>query len=243
MARFIPRIYINKDTINSLEKETIIQFSGNIFHYIKNVLRMKIQSEILIFDGFNGEWITRILEINKKSLNVIIEKQTRLQEKNISDLWLIFAPVKQLDSIIRQTTELGISKFIPIKTKYSIINKFKDERLKNIAIEASEQSERLTIPKFKTLTSLEILLENWQDDRTIIFCDESHKGIHIAKAAMEADTNKKYAILIGPEGGFSDTERETLYNHPFVISVSLGRNILKADTAAISAVSFWENIL
>ncbi|MHA1539159.1 MAG: 16S rRNA (uracil(1498)-N(3))-methyltransferase [Alphaproteobacteria bacterium] len=242
MARFIPRLYLNPDLHSLPQAGENLTLSDNIFHYLKNVLRVKIGHDCLIFDGKKGEWAATITEINKKSITAVIKEQTRAQEKNQSDLWLIFAPVKQIESLIRQTTEIGISKFIPVKTEYSTVNKYKEDRLRTIAIEAAEQSERLTIPPFNDLTPLQTLLENWPKERGLILCDESHQGIPIAKAASAADKNKDYALLIGPEGGFSDKEREMLYTKPFVTAVSLGRNILKADTAAITALSCWKNI-
>lgn len=211
-------------------------------HYLRNVMRKNPGDLILIFNGRDGEWEARISDLGKKSGSIITEKQIRPQN-NEPDLWLIFSKVKReaTENIVQKATELGIAEILPVFTEFSSVKNANTERMELIAIEASEQCERLTCPKIHEAKPLKDLIDSWDKNRGIIFCDESRTAESIQKALLAKGTQtKKWAIIIGPEGGFSKQELDSLYELPYVIPVSLGPRILRADTAAIAAISIFQ---
>lgn len=202
-------------------------------------MRKKVSDTILCFDGKNGEWLCRIIEISKNEIKLKILQQTKEHPQDV-DLWLCFALVKNtpLSNIIQKATELGVSKFIPLITEYTNSSRINFDRLKIIAVEASEQSDRLSVPEFDELTKLTDLLKNWQNNRDLIYCDESGSGKPFNQL-LTNDKSKKSAILIGPEGGFSENEFEMINSYDYARAVGLGPRILRADTAAIAAISCY----
>ena len=242
MKKSKTRLFINK--IISLNLMICIEEKQH--HFLKNVIRSKIDDKISIFDGKTGEWIAKILSINRDNTTLKVLKKNREIEKE-SDVWLIFAPIKQhrLNITIQKATELGISKFIPCHTNYSNNKNLNYNNLNLNIIEASEQSNRLTIPKLEKALILNDLLINYPKDRALIFCNEDFSF----NISMFETINKikhkynKWTLLIGPEGGFSDEESKNINKIPTSIPVSLGKRVLRADTATTAALFCLQSII
>ena len=210
-------------------------------HYIFSVMRKSIGETILIFDGNNGEWEASIEEISKKSGVLFCIKQTKPQIMP-PDLWLFFSPLKKVrtDFIVEKATELGVAKIIPVQTEHTNADRVKLSRLSAHAIEAAEQCGGTYIPKIEELQKINEVLENFPPDRGLLFCDEK---LQASEVNLENLKKGKWAILVGPEGGFSEIERNYLKGLRFTFSISLGPRILRADTAAVTAISLWQNYL
>lgn len=231
------RLYINE----VFQDGSAHHVEGNQGHYLVNVLRIKLGEYVTLFNGDQGEWLAEIIKVKKgKALLRTIEKVR--DQKNDPDLWYLFAPVKKarIDYMIQKATELGVSYIRPIMTQHTNLDKIKEEKIINNMIEAAEQCGRMTVPQMDVMISLEDLLENFPDDRGLIFCDEAGDAIPFKE--INAKYNK-WAILIGPEGGFSETERELVRRHSNSIPVTLGPRILRADTAAVAAFSLWQSFI
>ena len=210
-------------------------------HYIFSVMRKSIGETILIFDGNNGEWEASIEEISKKGGVLFCIKQTKPQIMP-PDLWLFFSPLKKVrtDFIVEKATELGVAKIIPVQTEHTNADRIKLSRLSAHAIEAAEQCGGTYIPKIEELQKINEVLENFPADRKLLFCDEK---LQSSEVNLENLKKGKWAILVGPEGGFSEIERNYLKGLKFTFSISLGPRILRADTAAVTAISLWQNYL
>ena len=210
-------------------------------HYIFSVMRKSIGETILIFDGNNGEWEASIEEISKKSGVLFCIKQTKPQILP-PDLWLFFSPLKKVrtDFIVEKATELGVAKIIPVQTEHTNVDRIKLSRLSAHAIEAAEQCGGTYIPKIEELQKINEVLDYFPPDRRLLFCDEKLKA---SELNLENLKKGKWAILIGPEGGFSEIERNYIKGLKFSFSISLGPRILRADTAAVTAISLWQNYL
>ncbi len=210
-------------------------------HYIFSVMRKSIGETILIFDGNNGEWEASIEEISKKSGVLLCIKQTKPQIMP-PDLWLFFSPLKKVrtDFIVEKATELGVAKIIPVQTEHTNADRVNISRLSAHAIEAAEQCGGTYIPKIEELQKINEVLENFPLDRRLLFCDEK---LQASEVNLENLKKGKWAILVGPEGGFSEIERNYLKGLKFTFSISLGPRILRADTAAVTAISLWQNYL
>lgn len=206
-------------------------------HYLLHVMRAKVGDRVSLFNGRDGEWLAAVAEVKKKSCTLVCEKRTRAQD-SAPDVWLCFAPIKKTpaDYVVQKATELGVSALIPVFTRRTIVTRVNGERMAANAIEAAEQSDRLTVPEIREAVTLEKLLKDWPRERRIIFCDEGGDAQPIAKALANI-TKPQCAILTGPEGGFDPAERDRVRAHPFVIPVTLGPRILRADTAALAALA------
>jgi 16S rRNA (uracil1498-N3)-methyltransferase len=209
-------------------------------HYLLHVMRAKPGERVSLFNGHDGEWLAVIAEVTKKSCTLICEKRTR-QQSGTPDVWLCFAPIKKTpaDYVVQKATELGVSALVPVFTRRTIVTRVNSERMAANAIEAAEQSDRLTVPEIREPVSLEKLLAAWPRERRIVFCDEGGDAMPIA-AALSGITKTPCAILTGPEGGFDPAERERIRSCEFVLPVTLGPRILRADTAALAALAVWQ---
>jgi len=230
------RIFVNKLISSNL----IIYVKDKQHHFLRNVMRIKINDNINVFDGISGEWTSIVIAINRQSTALRVTENIKKMQFS-PDLWLIFAPIKQnrMSIAIQKATELGVSKIIPCSTEYTNIKNINVKNLYQNAIESSEQSQRLDIPSIEKEVDLKSLLESWPKDRKLIFCDESNtdnKPI-IDTILPLKNTTKKWSVLIGPEGGFSDNEKDLILKNNGAISVSLGNTILRSDTA-ITVVLF-----
>jgi len=205
-------------------------------HYVKDVMRLKIGDKLSIFNTL-GEWNATIESYEKKGVKIKIMDKVRDKhvEKNI---WLAFSPIKQnpLNFLVQKGTELGIQKFIPILSERTIVREINTERIKKIIIEASEQSNRLSIPEINKPESLKNFLSKFPKNAYMIFCDINSDQKNL-KSILEKKFDGPVCILIGPEGDFSESERKMITDLNQTYSISLAKNILKAETAAISAVT------
>ncbi len=210
-----------------------LHITGPQAHYLLHVMRLKPGAPVKLFDDISGEYLATVASIGKRDLLLGIEAKLRGREA-VPDLWLCQALVKKdrLDWIAEKACELGIARFVPLLTARCVVDKVKEERLRAQMIEAAEQCERTALPEIAPLTRLEALLKDWPQGRTLYFCDE-RGGEAFAPAPGPA------AILIGPEGGFTDAENQAIRAHPAARAVSLGPRILRADTAAVAAIALW----
>lgn len=230
-------------TQSPLSVDNSIELLKENVHYLSNVMRKKAGYQLVLFNGQDGEWLGEIEYMDKKSGQVRLLKQLR-QQKAEPDIWLCFAPVKNapINNLVEKATELGVAVLQPVITQHTITSKVNTERLLANAIEAAEQSERLTIPKVNEPVKLQDLLDKWDGSRKLILCDESGSGQPVDKA-LRPIGSQPCAILIGPEGGFAQTEFEIMKNKPYIVRVGMGPRILRADTAAIAALTCYQSIL
>jgi 16S rRNA (uracil1498-N3)-methyltransferase len=213
-------------------------------HYLGTVLRLPANAEIAVFNGRQGEWSARILELGRKNGRLAAVAQLRPQTSE-PDLWLCFAPIKhaRIDVIAEKAGELGASMLQPVMTKRTNVARVNLARLAANALEAAEQCERLTVPEVREPMALPRLLAEWPQDRKLLFCDERRDGVDVATALAGQPRGGAWGILVGPEGGFDAAEQALLQAHPAALAVSLGPRILRADTAAIAAMSLWQALL
>jgi 16S rRNA (uracil1498-N3)-methyltransferase len=219
----------------------VVPNEGQI-HYLLHVMRAKARDSLRLFNGRDGEWRARVAEASKRSCVLECETQACAQ-REVSDLWLLFAPVKKTpsDYLAQKATELGVNTLQPVITRRTIVRRVNTERMRANAIEAAEQSGRVSVPDTRGALDFEQLLSAWPADRQILFCDESGEAAPIASALNDAPDGP-WAIFTGPEGGFDPAEREVLRALPNVVPVILGERILRADTAALAALAVWQAI-
>jgi 16S rRNA (uracil1498-N3)-methyltransferase len=226
-----PRLFIEQPLAEGSE----IHVAGNPAHYLLGVMRLKEGAPVKLFDNISGEYLATVASTGKRDLILTVEAKLRERE-SVPDLWLVQALVKKdrFDWIAEKACELGAARFVPVLTARCVVDKVKEDRLRAQMIEAAEQCERTALPEIAPLTKLDAMLKNWPEGRTLYFCDErggEPLGEIIAPGAA--------AILIGPEGGFTDEENAMIRAHSAAIAVSLGPRILRADTAAVAALSVW----
>jgi len=204
-------------------------------HYIKNVMRLKPGDRISLFNSSNGEWDASILTHDKDLTEFKVEKLSRPQEEE-NNLWLAFSPIKKIpqDMMLQKTTELGIQKFVPLLCQRSVVREINIERAEKIVIEASEQSNRISVPEILKIQDLENFLKSFPENGHLVFCDINCESSNLKNILSKKNPT---CILIGPEGDFSENERQSIVNHKKTISISLAKNILRAETAAIAATT------
>ena len=211
-------------------------------HYVKDVMRLKIGDKLSIFNTL-GEWNAAIESYEKNGAKIKIMEKVRDKdsEKNI---WLAFSPIKQnpLNFVIQTGTELGVRKFIPILSDRTIVREVNIERIKKIIVEASEQSNRISVPEINKLDSLKNFLSIFPKNGCLIFCDINSNQNNL-KNIFEKKVEGPVCILIGPEGDFSENERKMIIDHNQTYSISLAKNILKSETAALSAITIVNHYL
>ena len=200
-------------------------------HYVSKVMRLKEKEVFSLFNS-SGEWEAKILNITKSIVEFSVMKQLR-QKKNAKDLWLAFSPIKlsYFNFMIQKATELGVTKFLPIIFERTIVRKINKERLEKVIIEAAEQSNRITVPSIEDPQKLKSFLNN---DMDLIFTDLNTANTKIDLTKL---TTKPTCVIIGPEGDFSEQEREEILKFNGVQSVKINENILRSETAVISALS------
>ncbi len=249
----IPRLYIDGPLHSGLPAP----LSADQVHYLKNVLRRSEGDELRLFNGRDGEFAAKIVELKKKMGAAQVGEKIREQEAE-PDLTLCFAPVKRgpLETIVQKAVEVGAARLQPVITERTVAPKLNIERLQAIATEAAEQCGRLSIPSVGEPMKFAKLLEEWPPERRLLFCDEAGddenaewggregRALPVLEALKNADSNSEgWAVLTGPEGGFSVSERTELRAKPFVTAATLGPRILRADTAAIAALVLWQAAL
>ena len=235
MKKSKTRIYIKKEISSNL----LIYIKDKQHHFLKNVMRVQINDTIRIFDGITGEWLSKVSSVNRNNIVLrVIEKIKNMVQ--LPDIWLIFAPIKQhrMNIAIQKATELGATKAVPCLTEYTDIKSVNIKNLQLNAIEAAEQSERLDIPKIEKPIQLQSLLNSWPEDRYLVYFDEKlNQEKNIVESLLPLkNNNKKWAVLIGPEGGFSDSEKKLITKSKNVLAVSLGNRLLRSDTAITVAL-------
>ena len=235
----LKRLFIKTE----LKEKSLINLSVLNTHYISNVLRIREKQKILIFNGIQGEWEATVKSLSKKKGILIVEKQLKKNEEE-KLINAIYVPIKGNRNyyLIEKVTELGVTNIFPIITEHSVIKKFNYKRANACAIAASQQSGRLNIPKIHEIKELKKLLDNWNNDNEIIFCDEKEKKNYF-KNLFKLKIKKINTVLIGPEGGFTSSEKNFLNDLNYIHGISLGKRILRADTAAIAALSLLVNIV
>jgi len=209
-------------------------------NYLVNVLRLTEGGRVLLFNGHDGEWIAEITRADRKGAAIRLVEQTRPQPAP-SDLRYLFAPLKQarLDYMVQKATEMGAGRLTPVLTQHTQVTKLNLERLEANIIEAAEQCGILSIPRLDEPVALKSLVDAWpgaEPDRRIVFCDEGEDG-EDPLSALAALGPGPVAVLVGPEGGFSEDERAVLRSRRFVKPIPLGPRILRADTAAVAALA------
>lgn len=211
-------------------------------HYLANVMRAQAGAAVLVFNGRHGEWRGRLDTVAKNAVTVTVDARTRPQAAE-PDLWLLAAPIKKerIDLVAEKAAELGASVLWPVFTRRTVMSRVNTERLAAHMVEAAEQCERLTVPEIRGPAPLDKVLAGWEAGRPLLFLDESGSGAPIAEVAAALPAGP-LAVLVGPEGGFAPEERAVLAKLPFAHAVGLGPRILRAETAAIAALSIVQAI-
>lgn len=226
-----------------LSAQAEVAVSAEQARYLVQVMRRSVGDVVLLFNGYDGEWRGRISTLGKKAVTITVEEQTRSQS-NDAQITLLFAPVKRTgtDLIVQKVTELGVTVVQPVVTDHTNSERVRGDRLTSIAIEAAEQCGRVSVPEVCSPRDLRQVLSDWPDHIPLFVCDETGGGQPVA-AALTAFAEKNVenaAFVIGPEGGFSQTELDLMRSLPFCSLVSLGPRILRAETAAFAALACWQ---
>lgn len=231
----LPRLY----TEYPISDKVLIPLASGQAHYLKNVLRRNEGDYIRLFDGNNGEWLGQIIEITKKSGQVKLEEQTVKQPKNTRRIHLLFAPIKKsrMDWLIEKAVELGTTDFHPIITQNTEVRKINEERLRSQIFESAEQCERLEIPQLHEIQKLDTKLKSWDETIPVLACLERFNAPHIHKSGIKQKAD--VGFIIGPEGGFTTEEKEMISD--MAITVSLGKVVLRCETAVVKALVLLES--
>ncbi len=223
-----------------LAEEQQVTLSREQAHYLFGVMRLTTGAQVALFNGQDGEYRAEVVEAGKRGGTLVCRARTAPQSMP-PDLWLMFAPIKKArtDFIVEKSVEMGARRIVPVQTEFTNSERIRQDRLQAHATEAAEQCGATFVPQVTELHRLDRLLADWPEDRQLMFCDEAQAGAH----ARLPGTGASWAILIGPEGGFSDAERARLHALPFAHAVALGPRILRADTAAVAALTLWQTTL
>jgi len=228
-----PRLFVEQPLADGQE----VRIEGGQAHYLLSVMRMKAGGVVKLFDDRTGEWLGEVVATARRDLVLRIVAKLREREA-VPDLWLCAAPIKRgrIDWVAEKASELGVARLVPVATRRAVVDKLNAERLRAHMIEAAEQCERTALPELAELVPLDRLLRDWSADRTLYFADEEG-GMPLIEAVRSR--SGPAAILIGPEGGFDPAEREAIRRLEPAVPISLGPRILRAETAALAAVSVW----
>ena len=227
----LPRLFVRTPLVDG----AAVELDAGQANYLGNVMRLGQDAELLVFDGQSGEWLARIAEAGKKRMTLTVERRTRDPEA-IPDVWLAFAPVKraQTDWLVEKATELGAAQLLPVMTQRTVAERVRLDRLQAITIEAAEQCGRTRLPGIGEPQGLKDLLGQRDPARRLYFADESG-----GEAAVSAFKEGPALILVGPEGGFTDDERQLIRSADNSLAISLGPRILRAETAALAALAAY----
>lgn len=229
----LQRLFIDQP----LKQDRTLDLEREQANYLLNVLRLKDDCQLLVFNGEDGEWLTNLKQEGRKKAGLTLVEQTRAQPEP-SDLVVLFAPIKvgRLEYMVQKMVEMGAGTILPVFTDHTQLHKINEKRLSANILEAAEQCGVLSIPVLKPAMKLSQLLSDWDETRQIIFCDEGTETNN-PLSQLRTQSTEKFALLIGPEGGFSAQERETLQSLNHVTPIPLGPRILRADTALVAAMA------
>ena len=229
--RSLPRLFVKA----ALGAGVSIELHAAQANYLGNVMRLKQGGRVLLFDGVSGEWLAEVAEAGKKRMALAVIEPTRRQE-SVPDLWLAFAPVKKgrVDWLVEKAVELGVSRLLPVITQRTVVDKLNLDRLRAHIVEAAEQCGRTALAAIDEPVKLDAFLRTRDPARTLYFADET--GGTPAASAFSPGSS---IILVGPEGGFTPDEGGAIRQAPNARAISLGPRILRAETAALAAVSAW----
>ena len=228
------RLYID----HPLGSGQAVPLNADQAHYLSGVMRLPAGTMIEVFNGRDGAWDAEIVTASKRGGTLALRAQVAPQ-RDPPDLWLIFAPIKKArtDFIVEKAAELGAARILPVQTDFTNSERIRQDRLQAHAVEAAEQCGGTFVPEVADLTSLSKLLDGWDPARRILWADESRVG---PADALSGLPRGPWAVLIGPEGGFSPLERKRLRDATFVTPISLGPRILRADTAAVALLTLFQ---
>ena len=217
-----------------------VPLSRDQAHYLFGVMRLTAGDTVLLFNGQDGEWSADVVDTGKRGGTLAVTTQTRPLQMP-PDLWLLFAPIKKArtDFIVEKAAEMGAARILPVQTEFTNSERIRQDRLQAHAVEAAEQCGGTYVPEVCALQRLDRVLADWPQDRQILFCDEELAG----QGPQITGDRGPWAVLIGPEGGFSQAERTRLNALPQSHPVSLGPRVLRADTAAVAALTLWQQAL
>ena len=229
--RSLPRLYVDPP----LSAGVAVGLDAGQANYLGNVLRLKEGGEVLLFDGVSGEWLARVVEVAKRRMILGVVEVTRPQE-SVPDLTLAFAPIKKgrVDWLVEKAVELGVARLEPVITRRTIVDKLNVERMRSHIVEAAEQCGRTALATISEPVKLDAWLKAFDPERTLYFADETG-----GEAATSAFAPGPATILTGPEGGFTPEEAEAIRALPNAKAISLGPRILRAETAALAAVTTY----
>lgn len=227
------RLYVDQ----SLGEGQSVALSRDQAHYLFGVMRLTVGAAVALFNGEDGEWQSEVVEAGKRK-GILVCRTHSAPQQNPRDLWLLFAPIKKArtDFIVEKATEMGAARICPVQTDFTNADRIRRDRLQAHAVEAAEQCGGNFVPPVDELASLSKCLDAWPKDRSLMFCDEALAG----QIRQLPQNPGPWAILIGPEGGFSEAERARLNKLKSSHSVSLGPRVLRADTAAVAALTLWQ---
>ncbi len=218
-----------------LGPESAVGVEGPQAHYLANVMRMGVGDQLLLFDGVSGEWLAEIVDLSKNRITLIVRQQTKAREA-VPDLALAFAPIKKgrVDWLVEKAVELGVKRLQPVITQRTIVDKLNLDRMRSHIVEAAEQCGRTSLASIDAPVKLDIFLRGLDGKRALYFADETG-GTSAAKAFVPGPAT----ILTGPEGGFTLEEAEAIRALPNATAISLGPRVLRAETAALAAMTAW----
>lgn len=234
----LPRLFVEMPLTNDDE----VTLNRDQSHYLVNVMRRPLESQLFVLNGRDGEWQATIINANKKACRLRLDHQTRTQSPE-PDVWLLFAPLKKdrTDFVVEKATELGVSRIIPLLTERTQTTRVNVDRLQATAREAAEQSQRLSIPDVSEPIAFEDISTAWPDGRTLVYLDETGAGRPLA-ATLEPIIATPLAFVTGPEGGFAPGELDALGKLPFSVAADLGPRILRAETAVTAALAIRQGL-
>lgn len=237
-SRSAPRLFVEHRLSPGIE----FAVSGDQTHYLLAVLRRNSGDPVVLFNGRDGEWSGHVARTGRRECVVAVTGPLR-QQTSPPDLTFLFAPLKRarLDYLVQKATELGAGRIVPVMTAHTNVDRIKTERLRANIIEAAEQCGALWIPQLGEAVGLADAVAALSDDTTLVFCDEAAPAGDPV-AALAGVRSRRLAVLVGPEGGFSVSEREQLRLDPRTIALSLGSRILRADTAGVAALALVQAI-
>ena len=234
----LPRLFVTDDLV----ARSSVELDKNQSNYLLNVMRLKDNETILVFNGRDGEWRASVERQGKKGAALKIAEQTRAQPPR-PDLHYLFAPLKvgRMDYMVQKAVEMGVGVLQPVQTQHTQMPKINGDRLEANIREAAEQCGVLALPELRPLQKIGTILERWDHSRQIVYCDEDASG-NDPLPLLSSLADGPMAVLIGPEGGFSEEERVMLRALTFVTAIPLGPRILRADTAAVAALALVQAV-